>query len=278
MKKLSFIMAVGALLFCSCKKNEHTGAVADAYHPGAGWSLLWSDEFEGSTVNTGSWNYEIGTGANGWGNSELQYYRSQNARVENGRLIITAQREKVGASSFTSARITTKNKFSFNHGKIVGRIKVPEGYGIWPAFWMLGDSPDVWPACGEIDILEVKGGHGPNGDKRVYSTCHWQNASNQHEYYGQSYVHTQNLSKHYHYYEVEWDEKSVISRFNGVKYNEVFLSAPEMSELRNNNFFVILNVAVGGTFFSPAIYNPDLVTASFPQTMEVDWVRVYKKQ
>src|SRR5690606_33327138 len=128
--------------------------------------------------------------------NELQYYRAENAGIEDGNLVITAKRENYASSNFTSARLTTQNKYSFKYGKIVGRIKTPEGHGIWPAFWMLGDNIGTvgWPSCGEIDILEMTCGQGDNGDKKCFSTCHWRNASNVPEHYGSDYIHTTNLS------------------------------------------------------------------------------------
>ncbi len=274
MKKYCLILLLCGLAF-SCKKNDPPADSAPPqsdYNPGAGWKLAWSEEFNDNTLNTSTWNYEQGTGAWGWGNNELQYYRSDNVKVADGNLVITAQKENYASSSFTSGRITTQNKYSFKYGKIVGKIKLPEGYGIWPAFWMLGSSPQPWPSCGEIDIMELRGGD----DKITHSTCHWSNGSGAHQYYGRSYEHTAKLSQGYHYYEVEWNATSIVSRFNGIQFYEMSITAPEVSELRDNNFFIILNMAVGGNFFSPSITDPASVTATFPQSMYVDWIRVYQ--
>jgi beta-glucanase (GH16 family) len=261
------------LISCKKDKSEPTNTSSNEYNPGTGWNLSWSEEFEGTSLTTSTWNYDLGTGTYGWGNAELQYYRSENVQVADGKLVITAKRENYSSSYFTSGRINTKNKYSFKYGKVVGKIKVPQGYGMWPAFWMLGSSAQTWPACGEIDIMEIRGGE----DKATTSTLHWQDTNNAHKYYGQSYNHTTNLANDYHYYEVEWNENKIISRFDGIQYNEMNITAAEVSELRDNSYFIILNVAVGGNFFSPAITNQADVTAAFPQSMTVDWVRVYQK-
>ena len=129
------------------------------------------------------------TGGGGWGNNELQYYTNteSNAKVENGILTITAREESVGGRDYTSARITTQNKFDFKYGRIEARIKLPYGQGLWPAFWMLGQiiSSVGWPACGEIDIMEMVGG--TDNDNTVHSTFHWDN-DGEHAQYGESYT------------------------------------------------------------------------------------------
>ncbi len=138
---------------------------------------------------------------------------------------------------------------------------------------MLGSTSQTWPACGEIDIMEMRGGE----DKTTISTCHWQNNGGTRQYYGQEYTHTAKLSQAYHYYEVEWNATTIISRFDGIQFNEINITNAEVSELRDNSYFIILNLAIGGTFFSPAITNASAVTATFPQTMSVDWIRIYQK-
>ena len=146
-----------------------SGFVSPTSYPG--YSLVWSDEFDGSVLNTESWNYE--TGNSGWGNNELQFYRSgpSNVRLENGRMIITARKESFSGADYTSARITTQGKREFQYGRIDIRAKLPKGQGIWPALWMLGAnfSQVGWPACGETDIMELIG-HQPN---KVHATAHW---------------------------------------------------------------------------------------------------------
>jgi beta-glucanase (GH16 family) len=275
MRKGILLLITATLLFVSCKKEEEKTPATTEYNPGSGWTQAWSEEFAGNSLNTSLWNYN--TGAGGWGNSELQYYRPENVKVADGNLVITAKRENYVSSYFTSGRIHTQGKYSFKYGKIVGRIKLPEGFGMWPAFWMLGNSASAWPACGEIDIMEMQGGQGANGDKTTLSTCHWLNGSNAHEYYGVPYSTTSKLSEAYHYYEIEWNATTITARFDGVQFNQLSITAPEVSELKDNNYFIILNLAIGGNFFSPALTNQANVTATFPQKMYVDWVRVYEK-
>ena len=125
---------------------------------GQTWQLIWADEFDGNSINASNWTHEIGTGFNGWGNNELQSYTnsSSNSSVSNGSLKINALEQPIGQSDYSSARIISKNKFSFQYGKIEARLKMPLGQGLWPAFWMLGQNIDAvsWPQCGEIDVVE----------------------------------------------------------------------------------------------------------------------------
>ncbi|MEY2924598.1 MAG: hypothetical protein RLZZ337_1146, partial [Bacteroidota bacterium] len=138
------------------------------------YKLVWSDEFIGTSLNTADWNYEQGTGNGGWGNNELQYYLSENTKVNDGVLTITAKRQPVFSSDYTSSRLTTQGKQSFQYGRIDIRAALPKGQGLWPALWMLGDNINTvgWPKCGEIDIMELIGGTG-NKNRTVHGTVHW---------------------------------------------------------------------------------------------------------
>lgn len=233
--------------------------------------LIWSDEFEYTGLPDNSkWNME--TGGGGWGNNELQYYtdREANVKVDNGVLTITALEEQYSGRDYTSARITTQNKFDFKYGKIEARIKLPYGQGLWPAFWMLGDniSSEGWPACGEIDIMEMVGG--TNNDNTVHSTLHWENDGT-HANYGESYSLTSGIfADEYHIFSVEWDNQEIRGFMDDTQYFVADITPEQLSEF-HNNFFTILNVAVGGNW--PG--SPD-ATTTFPQTMEVDYVRVYQ--
>ncbi|HSZ24873.1 MAG TPA: glycoside hydrolase family 16 protein [Cytophagaceae bacterium] len=274
MKKISILLLLSFVIF-SCKKSDTTPTTSSSsdYNPGPGWNLAWSDEFDSTALNTSIWNYETGTGQN----QELEYYLSQNVSVSNGNLVITALQQNYNGANFTSGKINTQNKYAFKYGKIVGKIKLPQGLGMWPAFWMLGNSSLAWPGCGEIDIMEMQGGQGAGGDYTTLSTCHWLGtyAPAPDTLYGQQYTNVSKLSQAYHYYEVEWNASTITSRFDGIQYNQINITKAEMAPFRNNSFYIILNLAVGGNFFSPALLTQASVTATFPQSMYVDWVRVY---
>lgn len=236
-----------------------------------GKTLVWNDEFEGATLNGDYWTHESGNGTNGWGNNELQYYRSQNTTVEDGYLIITAKKESFGGRDYTSSRIITKDKKSFQYGRIDIRAVLPKGQGIWPALWMLGSnfSTAGWPACGEIDIMELIGG-GTGKDNKVYGTLHWDN-SGSHASYGQSYTLSSGIFKdEFHVFSIVWTETKIIWYVDDVKFNEVDITPAGLSEFKNS-FFFIFNVAVGGDW--PGSPNG---TTVFPQRMIVDYVRVFQ--
>jgi len=233
-------------------------------------NLIWSEEFNYTGLPDATiWNME--TGGGGWGNNELQYYTNSesNASVGNGVLTITAKEEALGGRDYTSARITTQNKFDFKYGKIEARIKLPYGQGIWPAFWMLGAniSSVGWPACGEIDIMEMIGGSG--NDNTTHSTIHWDN-NGQHASYGESYtLPTGILADDFHIFSVEWDSQKIKGFIDGIQYFTADITPSALSEF-HNDFFIILNVAVGGNW--PGSPN---ATTEFPQTMQVDYIRIY---
>lgn len=235
-------------------------------------NLYWSEEFNYTGLpSSTNWNME--TGGGGWGNNELQYYtnREANAKVENGFLTITALEESYSNRNYTSARITTQNKFDFQYGRIEARIKLPYGQGLWPAFWMLGSniSSVGWPSCGEIDIMEMIGGTG--NDNTTHSTLHWSN-NGEHASYGQSYsLPSGILADDFHVFAVEWDETRIKGFIDDNQYFVADITPSQLSEF-HDDFFIILNVAVGGNW--PGAPNAATV---FPQTMQVDYVRVYKE-
>ncbi|MGE5498191.1 MAG: family 16 glycosylhydrolase, partial [Syntrophothermus sp.] len=171
------------------------------------WKLIWADEFDGTTVDQSKWVFEQGNN-NGWGNQEREYYtnRSQNAYIDNGSLVIKAIKEIYNGYDYTSARMKTQGKFSVKYGKIEARMKLPYGQGIWPAFWMLGTniSSVGWPACGEIDIMELIGGSGTR-DRTAYGTAHWDDGG--HKQKGSSYSLTSGkFADDYHTFALEWDD------------------------------------------------------------------------
>lgn len=248
---------------------DNVGYLTPDNYPG--YQLTWNDEFDSSDINTGNWNFELGN--SGWGNNELENYtgRIQNAFVSGGKLIIEARRENSTNSLYTSARMTTQNKKSFRFGRIDIRAKLPVGKGIWPALWMLGDniSSVGWPACGEIDIMEVVG-HEPN---KLYGTLHFGTSAATHESYGNSYtLSSGSFDQQFHVYSLLWEQDSIKILVDDQAYLSGTTANINPVYPFNNNFFFIFNVAVGGNW--PG--SPDGSTI-FPQRMFVDYVRVFKK-
>jgi beta-glucanase (GH16 family) len=176
----SFLIAAVFIAVISCKKNDSTPEPGSGPGPDpvpipdssylndtsgyatplsyTGYNLVWNDEFSGSSIDAASWSFEIGNNG-GWGNNELETYTMNNAFAAKGKLVIEARRESVGGYNYTSARMVTKYKKSFTYGRVDIRAKLPYGQGIWPALWMLGENIDAvsWPACGEMDIMEMVG-------------------------------------------------------------------------------------------------------------------------
>lgn len=244
-------------------------ANANKAEAAANWNLVWSDEFNGSSLSTSNWTAEIGTGSSGWGNNELQYYtnRNENLSVSGGNLVITARKESYGGMNYTSARIKTQNHYSFTYGKVEARIKLPSGQGLWPAFWMLGSNITSvgWPKCGEIDIMERV-----NNNSYVNGTVHWD--SNGQADYGQ--VSGSLDFSQYHTYSIEWDSSYIRWYVDGALFNEFYIqNNTGGTEEFQKPFFILLNLAVGGNWpGSPNNSTP------FPSKMLVDYVRVYKGQ
>lgn len=227
-------------------------------------SLIWSDEFNiAGAPDASKWGYDIGAG--GWGNSELQYYtnRTDNVLVSNGTLKIIAKKEAYSGSSYTSARLLSKGKFSFQYGKVEISAKLPGGIGTWPAIWMLGDNFTTagWPTCGEIDIMEQKG----RDMNRIYNTLHYLGNSGG-SAIGTSYL-IDNVTTGFHKYGLIWTSASLQFLVDDV-VRYTFVNANNLPF--NQKFFLILNMAMGGTFGGniDAAFNSAL--------MEVDYVRVYQ--
>lgn len=233
------------------------------------WELVWADEFNGSDINLNNWTYDLG--GDGWGNNELQDYRDtpENARIENGMLIIEARNERYKGRSYTSARLKTQGLQSWTYGRVEARIRVPYGNGIWPAFWMLGENiTEVgWPYSGEIDIME----HIGREPYTVYGTVHGPNYSGG-ESVGDFITLNEPVTNSFHDFAVEWTPNQIIWYMDGVEYHRVTpADVPGDWVFNDHDFFIILNVAVGG--YWPG--EPDATTV-FPQRMYVDYVRVYQ--
>jgi beta-glucanase (GH16 family) len=236
-----------------------------------GWTLVWSDEFNGTTLDRQKWVFE--TGGHGFGNHELEYYtdRSINAWVVDGRLVIEARKEPFRGRDYTSARLKTQGLFEQRYGRFEARIKLPEGQGIWPAFWMLGaDIERVgWPECGEIDVMENVGKepltnfgsiHGPGYSGGESITGAWK-------------VRSGRLADDFHVFAIEWAAETIRFYVDDTLYQTVTpQSLPKGARwVYDHPFFLLLNVAVGGDW--PG--SPD-ATTRLPQRMWVDYVRVYR--
>lgn len=246
-----------------------TGYTTPTNYPGM--TMIWSDEFAGEELNEDYWTFETGNGQNGWGNNELQYYRQDNTLLREGYLVIEAREENFAGFNYTSSRLITLNKFDFQYGRIDIRAVLPEGQGLWPALWMLGTSIQQvgWPACGEIDIMEMIGG-GPGRDDTVHGTLHW-SQNGEHVFTGDGITITgDNFQDAFHVFSIRWDAQQVRWYIDDQLFHSIDITDPEMSEF-HEPFFFIFNVAVGGNW--PG--SPDGSTV-FPQRMIVDYVRVFQ--
>ena len=270
-KKESFYLVTLFVLFSfyACKKDNNTTAATSAYKTSfkpqnrtLAYQLVWSDEFNGTSVDKTNWVFE--TGGGGWGNNELEYYQAANATVSNGNLIITAKKQRVGSNAYTSARMKTQGLHQFTYGRIEARVKMPVVQGLWPAFWMLGSNITTvsWPKCGEIDIMEHI-----NTDSLNYGTIHWYNNGN--ASYGGNVA---TSPSNYHIYDVEWTPTAITWHIDGVQYFTANISnGINNTGAFQNPFFIILNLAVGGNWPGNTID-----TTKLPANMYVDYVRVYQ--
>ncbi|HYG38468.1 MAG TPA: glycoside hydrolase family 16 protein [Cytophagales bacterium] len=249
---------------------ENTGYTTPETY--AGMNLVWRDEFEGTSLSATDWTFETGTGSGGWGNNELQYYKEENTSVADGFLTITAKKESFGGKDYTSSRIITKDKQSFKYGRIDIRAKLPKGQGLWPALWMLGSNFNSvgWPKCGEIDIMEMVGGTGK--DNTVHGTLHWyEDSAVPHASYGGNMpLNTGVFADEFHVFTITWDETNIKWFIDDQQYLVINITPDGLSEF-HEEFFFIFNVAVGGNW--PGSPNASTV---FPQTMVVDYVRVFQ--
>jgi beta-glucanase (GH16 family) len=260
------------------------GGDASGIPPLPGWTLTWHDEFDlpdGSAVDPTKWTQE--TGNSGWGfNHERQYYTpgTQNAVIQGGSLVITATPQgadqlqcEYGTCQYTSARMNTAGNFEQQYGRFEARIQIPRGQGLWPAWWLLGNDIDTahWPGCGEVDIMENIG----STPSTNYGSLHGPGYSGGQDITGSySLPGGAILGDDYHLFALEWDASSVAFYVDGVNYETRTPADVPAGDtwVYDHPFFIILNVAVGG--YWPG--DPDSTT-TFPQTMKVDYVRVYKK-
>ena len=233
--------------------------------------LIMQDEFDADgTPNNTIWGYNIGTGSDGWGNNELQYYtdRRENVKVENGALVITAKEESFNGSSYTSARLLTKGLFEQAYGRFEARIQLPYGQGIWPAFWLLGASDqEVWPQIGEIDIMEYRG----QEPTKMSGAVHGPGYSGSEAIIKSYTLENDRFDTGFHVFGIEWGPEYINFYVDNVLYNQITPADVTGEWVFDQPFYILLNVAVGGSF----VGSPNNETI-FPQTMLVDYVRVYK--
>lgn len=235
--------------------------------------LTLSEEFDtDGAPNASIWRFDIGTCENGWGNQELQYYtdRSQNAIVQNGVLLITARKESFEGSQYTSARLVTKDLFEQKYGRFEARIRLPYGQGIWPAFWMLGADIDEnpWPGAGEIDIMEYRG----QNPTVLVGSVHGPGYSGGNAISKEYTLNNDRFDTGFHIFGIEWGPEYINFYVDDVLYNQITPKDVPGTWVFDKPFYILMNLAVGGTFVGA----PNDET-EFPQTMLVDYVRVYKK-
>jgi len=239
------------------------------------WKLVWNDEFDGkngSPIDKSKWVSEIGNNS-GWGNAEYEYYTDslKNCYQENGNLVIKAIKEKKDNFEYTSARVKTQGIYEFTYGKVEIRAKLPQGDGIWPAFWMLGTNITTtgWPNCGEIDVMEHIGKTPDN----IYGTLHGPGYSGS-SGLGSATISKTSLYNDFHTYTVEWNQEGIKWFFDGTEYHKVIKKYIDDEKWPfDDKFFILINLAVGG--YWPGYPSE---TTQFPQSYTIDYVRVYQSK
>lgn len=281
MKRVLYTLAAAGMLWllptaCGDDREPASGPEgSDSDAPIEGYTKYWAEEFDGTTLNTLNWNIETGLAAN----QELQYYtdRSENLRVEDGCLVIEARKESMGGRAYTSARINTKGKVQIKYGYIEARIWLPVGQGTWPAFWMMGTGASSWPLCGEIDIME----HVGKTPDKVTHALHTMNANGNN---GRNWNGSTTLAEaegHWNTYGLLWEQETdqdygrITFYVNGEPSTWKFQpqGADEYEWPFDNYFYVILNLAIGGTMggaVNDAIFDDAVL-------MKVDYVRMWTR-
>ncbi len=257
------LLIVTLVLFVGCDNSSDSSERE--------WQLVWQDEFDGSAGQSPDptrWTFDIGTD---WGNAQLEYDtdRPENVSLDGqGNLAITARRESFQGQPFTSARILTRGLFEQAYGRFEARIQMPSGPGLWPAFWLLGANFDTvgWPACGEIDIMEYRG----QEPSTVHGSLHGPGYSAGNAVTRRFDLPQDRFDTGFHVFAVEWGEDYIDWYVNETLYQSIKPSDLPAAWVYDHPFYIILNLAVGGNYVGP----PNEST-TFPQTMLVDWVRVY---
>ncbi|KER09777.1 MAG: glycoside hydrolase [[Candidatus Thermochlorobacteriaceae] bacterium GBChlB] len=267
-----FVFLLSLFLF-SCNSSTQSVESAATTFDKPGWTFVWGDEFDtGNTPDREKWQYDLG--GNGWGNQELQRYtnRPENARIENGRLLIEARREALQGNAYTSARLKTVPSFTFGRFEI--SAKLPTGVGTWPAIWMLYAPPGAyggWPASGEMDIME----HVGFDQDMIHATIHTQDFNHLRGTQVGEKIRWRGVSTSFNVYALEWANDSLHFFINDTKYFSFYREGRRASAYPfDKPFQLILNIAVGGTW--GGLRGVD--TTVFPQRMEIDYVRIYRRK
>lgn len=247
--------------------------LASIFHGAAQcYQLVWADEFTGSSLDASKWTIVTGPGGAVAGNGELQYYTSSSANinVSNGSLKITALNDGFGGNDYTSGRLQTKNMGDWLYGKFEARMKLPVGQGMWPAFWLLPTDNiyGVWPRSGEIDIMELIGKEPSN----AYATIHTHSNGSERAFGSFYHLPTGTFADAFHVFSMEWSPNLITYSIDGNLYlTQTNATVGTLPWVFDKRFYVLLNLAIGGVWAGA----PDATTI-FPQTMEVDYVRVYQ--
>jgi beta-glucanase (GH16 family) len=245
-------------------------------------SLVWSDEFNGTSLDPANWTAEFGNGCPslcGWGNNELEFYRPQNVTVSGGNLVLTTLEQSYGGASYTSGKVHSRDKQFFLYGRFEMRAKIPTGGGMWPAFWMMpqDDVYGGWASSGEIDIMESS-----NGTTYVGGALHYGGSWPDNRSTSSSYsLGGANFADDFHIYAVEWEPDEIRWYVDGVLFSTRTSSqwysdgAPGNPQAPfDQDFYIILNAAIGGNY--TGCIEPECITASLPQQYLIDYVRVYQ--
>ena len=287
------MLLVGAFVLWAGCDNSVDQQIPDAEATPDGWTLVWSDEFDGDAVDLDKWTLQLGDGCPdlcGWGNGEFQNYQAENASVSEGVLSITAEQnvadpdqDGVNDTTYTSARLRTLGKGDWTYGRFEVKAKLPTGQGLWPAIWLLfsEDTYGTWAASGEIDIMEAIGSE----PGEVFGTLHYGGPAPANVFTGEAFeLAAGTFADDFFVFTVEWEEGEIRWYINNVLYqtqtsDDWYVDNPDYdgpepgpSAPFDHDFHLLLNVAVGGNL--PGA--PD-VSTTFPQTMQVDYVRVYER-
>ena len=281
MRQLIFLVAM-ALINSKCSNDENpilqsttpTEEPVITIHPSADpdipFTLVWEENFDGDSLDTDIWNFELGDGCDlgicGWGNQELQRYTDSNHSLSDGILTINIEKDNF----YTSTRITTKGKKEFQYGKVEARMKLPQGDGLWPAFWMLGNDIDDagWPDCGEIDIMEYVG----RMPGIVHHSLHTRSSHG--ATINTKKVIVANPEEEFHIYGMEWSSKAIDFYVDGeLEYTYAPGTTNNDYWPFDKPFYFLLNAAVGGGFGGPVTTDE-----IFPQQFQIDYIKVYQRQ